>query len=281
MYRKLLLCFVLFISAFSLNAQTREELEQAAPAALANKEFILYFQPICKFDKSKICGAEVLTRWNKGGQLIPPGKFIPLFEENGFIKALDAYVIDNTLKYLQTWENENLQIGFLTVNISALELDDLEFIEYLKNLLTKYNVAANKIIIEITETAEAKDQKTAKEFMLALKNLGVKIALDDFGDGYANSENLKTFPYDIIKISKKLLDNFQNKNTRKELKNTVKMLKKFSMPIIAEGIENKQEANFLKRRGINFAQGYLYYKPMPETDFKKLLSNKLPKYCKI
>ena len=281
MYKKLLLCFVLFVLSFSLYAQTKEELTQAAPAALAAEEFVLYFQPICKFNKNKICGAEVLTRWDKDGKLISPGKFIPLFEENGFIKALDAYVLNNTLKYMNAWQKEGLQIGFISVNISAKEVDDLEFVEYLKALIAKYNIAPNMLVIEITETAEIKNKQTAKEFFTALKNLGVKIALDDFGDGYADLDNLKTFPYDVIKLSKKLLKNFTNKETKRELKNTIKTLKKFSLPLITEGIEYEQEAKFLKKQGITYAQGYFYYKPMPENDFKKLLSKNLPRYCKF
>lgn len=280
MYKKLFLCFVLFVLPLSLQAQTKEELTQAFPAALAAEEFVLYFQPICKFNKNKICGAEVLTRWDKDGKLISPGKFIPLFEENGFIKALDAYVLNNTLKYMNAWQKEGLQIGFISVNISAKEVDDLEFVEYLKALIAKYNIAPNMLVIEITETAEIKNQKAAREFMTALKGLGIKVALDDFGDGYADLDNLKTFPYDIIKLSKKLL-NFKDKETKKEFTNTVKTLKNFSLPIIAEGIEYEQEAKFLKKQGITYAQGYLYYKPMPENDFKKLLSKDLPKYCKF
>ncbi len=279
MYKKIFLPLIILTLSVLSFAQSADYLEQQAPLALQNKEFILYFQPICKFNKNKICGAETLTRWKKDGKIIPPGKFIPLFESNGFIKAFDAYVLDNALKYLQTWGKENLQIGFLTVNISALELEDLEFVNYLKNLLTKYKVPPNKIVIEITETAEVKNEKTAKEFLSALRKLGVKIALDDFGDGYATLEKLKIFPYDIIKLSKKLLNNFQNKENKKELKNTIKILKKFSTPLIAEGIENKKEAKFLKKHGVNLAQGYLYYKPMPAQEFKKLLSVDLPKYC--
>lgn len=279
MNKKLFLLLTLLLFGTVSFAQSTNYLEQIAPMALKNREFVLYFQPICKFDQNKICGAEVLTRWIRKGEVISPGKFIPIFEENGFIKEFDAYVVDNALNYLQDWQNEGLQIGFLSINISAIELDNMEFIEYLKSLLIKYDIIPDKVIIEITETKEIKNQKTAKEFMLALKNLGIKVALDDFGDGYATLDKLETFRYDTIKLSKKLLDNFQNKESKKELRKTIKMLREYSVPIIAEGIENIQEAKFLRKQKVAFAQGYLYYKPMPETDFKKLLSNKLPKYC--
>ena len=281
MYKKTIILLSFLFLCGSLFAQSNEELKQAAPLALKNEEFVLYFQPICKFNKNRICGAEVLTRWNKEGKLIPPGRFVPLFEENGFIKGFDAYVLNHALKYLQAWKEEGLKIGFLSINISAVELDDLEFVEYLKSLLAKYNVMPNLIEIEITETAEIRDKQKANKFLTALKASGVKVALDDFGDGYANLEKLETFEYDTIKLSKKLLKNFPGKETKKELKNTIKILKKFSAPIIAEGIENEHEARFLKRQGVTLAQGYLYYKPMPENQFKKLLSAKLPKHCNI
>ena len=281
MYKKVFLLLISLMLSIPLFAQSTEDLEQMAPLALKNGEFILYFQPICKFNKSKICGAEVLTRWIRRNKLISPGKFIPIFEENGFIREFDAYVLDNTLKYLQAWQNEGLQIGFLSVNISAKELDDLDFIDYLKSLFVKYDVMPNKIIIEITETSEIRDPRVAKEFMLYLKDLGVKVAIDDFGDGYATWKNLETFQYDVIKLSKKLLENFQDIEGRKELEKTIKSLRDFSVPIIAEGIENIYEANFLKKQRVTFSQGYLYYKPMSGQNFKQLLTKKLPRYCRI
>lgn len=277
MYKKLLLLLILFLFSGILYSQTAKEIAKDAPLALQNGEFVLYFQPICKFDKKKICGAEVLTRWQNGDKLIPPGKFIPVFEENGFIKEMDKYVFENTLKHINTWQEKGLQIGFISLNLSALDLEDTELISYFKFLLKQYKTDHKKLIIEITETGEIKDKNKAKEFIFGLKNLGLKVALDDFGDGNADLENLKTYPYDIIKLSKKMLKTFPE--NKKHLKDTIKELKQFNLPFIAEGIENKAEAKFLKKQGINLAQGYLFYKPMPAKDFENLLSGKLPKYC--
>lgn len=275
-----LLLFTLFLGGF-LFAQSAAELENSAPNALKNKEFILYFQPICKFNKKKICGAEALIRWNKGGELIAPFKFIPLFEKNGFIKQIDRYVVENVLNYLKIWQNKGLEIGFISLNISALELDDTSFLEQVKALLETYKIDPKYLIIEITETAEIKDKQKALNFILGLKALGFQVAQDDLGDGYANLDNMRSFPYSVVKLSKKLLKDFENKETQKQLKDTIKSVKKANAKIIAEGIENKQEAKFLKGQGANFAQGYLYYKPMPAAEFEKLLSSKDIKFCRL
>ncbi len=281
MFKKLfLLLFVLFFGG-ALFAQSAAELENSAPNALKNKEFILYFQPICKFNKKKICGAEALIRWNKGGELIAPFKFIPLFENNGFIKQIDRYVVENVLNYLKIWQDKGFKIGFISLNISALELDDISFLEQIKTLLATYKIDPKYLILEITETAEIKDKQKALNFILGLKELGFRVALDDLGDGYADFNNMQSFPYSVVKLSKKLLKDFENKEKQKQLAGTIKTVKKADVKIIAEGIENKQEAKFLKRKGADFAQGYLYYKPMPADEFEKLLSSKDIKYCRL
>jgi len=281
MFKKIfLILFALFLGGF-LFAQSAAELESQAPQALKDKEFILYFQPICKFNKNKICGAEALIRWQKDGELIAPYKFIPLFESNGFIKQIDTYVVENVLQYLKAWQDKGLKVGFISLNISALELDDANFLKQIKTLLENYQVSPKQLIIEVTETVEIKDKQKALAFILGLKELGLNVAIDDLGDGYANLDNMRSYPYTVVKLSKELLKDFESKETQKQLKSTIKSVKQAPVKIIAEGIENKREAKFLKGQGANFAQGYLYYKPMPAAEFEKLLSSKDIKYCKL
>ncbi len=279
MIKKIFLLFSILFFITPLFAQNATDLQKYAADALKKGDFVLYFQPICKFNKKKICGAEVLTRWQQGDKLVSPGKFIPLFEESGFITELDKYVFENALKYLKSWQEKGLQIGFLSLNLSAVDLENPELINYLQTLLTKYQINPQYLLIEITETAEMKHKINAKNFLLILQDLGFKIALDDFGEGYSTLENLEYFPYSAIKLSKNQLNNFPG--NAPELENTIQELQQFNLPIIAEGIEELQQAKFLKKQKIDLAQGYLYYKPMPAEDFEKLLSKKLPKYCAL
>lgn len=281
MFKKLSLMFFVLIFGGFLFAQSAAELESWAPQALKNKEFVLYFQPICKFSKKKVCGAEALIRWQRDGKLIAPYKFIPLFENNGFIKQIDIFVVESVLKYLQTWQEKGLKTGFISLNISALELAEENFLPQIKTLLEKYKIDTKQIIIEITETTEIKNKQKALAFILGLKELGFNVAIDDLGDGYATVENMQNYPYTVVKLSKELLKDFENKQTKTELKQTIKTVKFLPVKIIAEGIENKKEATFLKNQGADFAQGYLYYKPMPAGEFEKLLSSKELKYCKL
>lgn len=283
MFRKIYKVFtfalICLLASSALFALESKDIEMTIPLALKNGEFVLYFQPLCRFDKSKICGAEALSRWQKEGQVISPGKFIPLFEESGFIKEFDVYVFEKVLKHLSAWQAKGLKINFITLNISALDLDDLTILDKFKQLLAEYKISPELIEIEITETVKIADNEKARAFISGLKALGLRVALDDFGDGYATWDNLKTFSYDSVKLSKKLLKNFEDKTARKNLKATIKALKKYPVLLVAEGIENKKEAAFLKKQGINLAQGYFYYKPMPAEEFEKLLSTKTAKYC--
>ena len=244
MFKKLfLLLFILLCGTF-LFAQSAAELDKLAPQALKNKEFILYFQPICKFNKNKICGAEALIRWQKDGKLIAPYKFIPLFESNGFIKQIDFYVVENVLQYLKAWNDKGLKVGFISLNISALELDDTNFLKQIKTLLENYKADPKQLIIEVTETAEIKDKQKALDFILGLKDLGFNVALDDLGFGYANLDNMNSYPYTAVKLSKELLKDFENKETQGRLKNIIKDVKKLPSRLLQKESKTNRKPNF-------------------------------------
>ena len=250
-----------------------KEIENNMQQALKNEEFKLYFQPKCSFDKTNICGAEVLTRWeNHKKGLILPEQFIPVFERNGFIIKLDFYVLGHALKSLRDWLDAGLKPCKLSVNFSRLHLREELTIPKIKILLDFYKVPAEYIEIEITESAVMNDTPEAKKFIEGLHSLGISVAMDDFGSGYSSLNVLKDLPFDTLKIDKEFLRDFgTNPRTENVLEGIITMLKNMKISMVAEGVETQEQALFLHNLRCDLAQGFLYYKPLDEDSFRELL----------
>lgn len=255
------------------DALLTKEIENNMQQALKNEEFKLYFQPKCSFDKTNICGAEVLVRWeNHKRGMIPPDQFIPVFEHNGFIIKLDFYILEHALKSLRAWLDAGLKPCKLSVNFSRLHLREELTIPKIKILLDFYKVPAEYVEIEITESAVMNDTPEAKKFINGLHNLGISVAMDDFGSGYSSLNVLKDLPFDTLKIDKEFLRDFgTNPRTENVLEGIINMLKNMKTSIVAEGVETQEQSQFLQGLHCDLAQGFLYYKPLNGEDFLKLL----------
>ena len=250
-----------------------KEIENSMQQALKNEEFKLYFQPKCAFDKTNICGAEVLVRWeNSKRGVIPPDQFIPVFEHNGFIIKMDFYVLEHALKSLRTWLDAGLKPCKLSINFSRLHLKEELTLPKIKILLDFYKVPAEFIEIEITEGAVMKNTPEVKRYIEGLHNLGISVAMDDFGSGYSSLNVLKDLPFDTLKIDKEFLRDFgTNPRTENVLEGIITMLKHMKTSIVAEGVETQEQAKFLRGLNCDLVQGFLYYKPLKEEAFDKLL----------
>ncbi len=255
------------------NVLQKKEIENSMQQALKDEEFKLYFQPKCAFDKNKICSAEVLVRWeNPKRGLITPDKFIPIFENNGFIIKLDFYVLERALKHLRTWLDAGLKPYKLSINFSRLHLREELTLPKIKILLDFYKIPAELIELELTESAVMNNTPEAKKFIEALHNLGISVAMDDFGSGYSSLNVLKDLPFDTLKIDKEFLrDLGSNPRTSGVLQGIISMLKNLKTPIVAEGVETKEQVKFLTDLKCDLAQGFLYYQPLQGKDFQALL----------
>ena len=255
------------------NVLQKKEIENSMQQALKDEEFKLYFQPKCSFNKDKICSAEVLVRWeNRKRGLITPDKFIPIFENNGFIIKLDFYVLEQALKHLRTWLDAGLKPYKLSINFSRLHLREELTLPKIKILLDFYKIPAELIEIEITESTVMNNIPDVKLFIDALHSLGISVAMDDFGSGYSSLNVLKDLPFDTLKIDKEFLrDLGSNPRTSGVLKGIIAMLKNLKTAIVAEGVETEEQVKFLTALKCDLAQGFLYYKPLKEEDFKALL----------
>lgn len=246
-------------------------IEDIEDAALANHEFHVYLQPKYRYNKqqSEIVGAEALVRWIPDNQqIIPPDSFIPIFEKNGFILKLDQFMWESVCMLLRKWMDQGITPIPISINVSRTYLGKFDIIEYLKNLLTEYQIPIELLQIEITETAENDETiQYANEF----KEAGFTLMMDDFGSGLSSLSMLKNTPFDVLKMDRLFLDTcFENKNGQTIVSHVISMSNDLGLDVIAEGVETKEQADFLYDHGCPVSQGYYFSKPVSVSEFEAL-----------
>ena len=249
-----------------------QELINGLDNSLENGEFEIYFQPKCNMNTNKITGAEVLVRWNhpqKG--MISPKDFIPIFEKNGFIKKLDQYVWEESAKWLHKHALMH-KILPISVNISRIDIFGLDVQDIFQKLVEKYHLDPSWMQLEITESAYSSRSDEIIFVINRLMNHGFTVLMDDFGSGYSSLNILKDINIDVLKMDMRFLDK-QDRKSQDIIESVIRMAKWLNLKIIAEGVENKEQVDFLLKIGCLYAQGFYYYKPMPMDAFEKLLEN--------
>jgi diguanylate cyclase (GGDEF)-like protein len=253
----------------------KNEIEGEMNKAINNEEFVVYLQP--KFDalSEKIVGAEALIRWNHPVRgLISPGEFIPIFEDNGFIVELDLYVLEKVCKKQREWLDKGLKVYQISVNQSRLLLYQSDYIDKLKAIINKYQIPTDLIDLEITETLILGNKTVLVNILQNLHSLGFTISMDDFGSGYSSLNILKDIPIDILKLDKEFFEEAtDSKRGREIISSIVEMAKKIQIITISEGIEKKEQVDFLKEIGCDIVQGYYFSKPLKIEDFEKIAFN--------
>ena len=265
---------ILFFTNELYEAQKeRNELELHQNEALENGEFKLYLQPKINTKTNQIAGAEALTRWKYNNErMIYPNIFIPLFEQNGFIKTLDLHVFENVCKFQRNVIDSGYKPVPISVNLSMYQTNLDEYYNKINEIRNKYNIPANIIEIEITESTYVKKIDNVINLMKKLHNTGYQVSMDDFGTGYSNLSSLATFDFDTIKLDKNFCSNTENDRERTILKFVVGLARSLNIKILCEGVETIELVNFLKEIGCTLIQGYYFDKPMPADDlFEKYL----------
>lgn len=264
------------IAFYDSNLQSKlieqKQIEDIMYNALNNNEFEVYLQPKYDINLEVCVGAEALVRWNNPGKgIISPINFIPLFEKNGFIVNLDMFIFEQVCMKLNEWKKRDMRLVPISVNISRVNLKNVEyFIKNIKSIFNKYDIPANLIEIEITESAIFDDYNNILKALSKLQKIGFSISLDDFGTGLSSLNILKDLPIDIIKLDREFL-NSKDSSKKGEIviSNIVRMVNELDLTVICEGVETYEQAEFLSRVGCSKAQGYLYAKPMPIKDFEE------------
>lgn len=255
-----------------------KEIEGEMEQALATGQFIIYIQPKYAVHSDKVVGGEALVRWQhpqKG--IVSPADFIPLFERNGFIRNLDYYVWESCCAFIRCALDKGIQVPPISVNVSRIHFYGKELQHKLEELLERYNLDIGAIELEVTETICAEDSKVFLEICASLCKRGFKIAMDDFGSGYSSLNMLKELPIDIIKMDMRFLagdeDPNQQEKGRSILRALMKMAQRLRLDIVVEGVETKDQVEFIKDIGQCAAQGYFYARPLPTNDFEAVLQS--------
>lgn len=249
-----------------------KKLENGFEKALADKKFEVWYQPKFNSHTGKIVGSEALIRWRADdGSLISPGRFIPLFEKNGNIIRLDEYVFREVCRQQKEWQKEGIQILPVSVNISRFSLYYSNVVEKYERIINYYDVDHKYVQIEITESAII-ENTVIVELIQKFHDAGFDILLDDFGSGYSSLASLNQMPFDTIKLYKSLVDYVGNENGEKLLKFIVQLVQSLGMKITAEGVEYKEQLDFLENLNCDDIQGFYFSKPLMLADFSAKLT---------
>lgn len=251
-----------------------QQIESSMEEALKNDEFKVFYQPKIYTSTEKIYGAEALVRWDKDSKMIPPGKFIPLFEKNKFITKLDIYMFKKVCKDMASWKEKYNYVPTISINVSKEHFAYENFIDEYVKIADKYNIDKGKIDIEVTESATIDEKIDTLKVMNNIKSKGFIVSIDDFGTGYSSLSMLQNMPIDIIKIDKIFVDK-ANLNTNNNIINyIVSIAKHLKIKTIVEGIETKEQVEFMKKINVDIIQGYYYSKPISKEEFEVYFKRK-------
>lgn len=252
------------IQEFVENVNIEHKLEKA----IKKEGFFMCYQPQYSTETKKLRGLEALVRWkDEDGQIISPGKFIPLAEKNGTILPLGDWILEKSISDFSKWYHKyNLEEIVLSINVSSLQFKNKKLIQNIVDLLKKYDLPAKNIELEITESVMIEEADKVIEKMMEMKKLGIRFSMDDFGTGFSSLSYLRKLPIDTLKIDKSFVDTVVTDNpTRTIAESIIDLGKKLGFDTIAEGVEQDVQFTLLKEIGCENIQGFLLAKPM-ETD---------------
>ncbi len=241
--------------------------------ALENREFKVFYQPKVELKTDKIACSEALVRWQgKNGAVIPPDQFIPVFESKFMIDRLDQYVFEEVCRFLHERLEEGKQVLPVSVNVSRLQFYDTGFIEKYVQIREKYHVPPELLEIEFTESIAADNSELLVWIVNQLRSRGFSCSIDDFGKGYSSLSLLKILPIDVLKIDRFFFaDSDDPKRDMAVVQGVVELVQKFGIRTVAEGIESPEQVKWLKEIGCDYIQGYVFYRPLPQEAYSRLL----------
>jgi diguanylate cyclase (GGDEF)-like protein len=250
------------------------QLEQRMPSAIAQGEFVLHYQPKIRLNDYRVVGLEALVRWQHPNHpLIYPLEFIDLAKETGLVVDLGKWVLEKACQQWVKWSSDGLNPVPVAVNVSSLELKNKAYATHFFTILDRYGISPNHIEIDITEDAliEA-DKDTVMDNLTTLFSRGVRISLDDFGNGFSNLGRLRSFPISSLKIDRRVIQEIRKGHIEYPIiSSTIILAQKLNMIVIAEGVETNEQLVNLKISGCDQAQGYFFSRPVPERDIREFI----------
>ena len=266
--------FARYDSNLQINYIMDRMLSSDMDISLENGEFKVYYQPVVNAKSKKIVSAEALIRWqhhNLG--MVGPGRFIPLFEETGQISAIDRFIASHVLEFNKKRDITGRKIVPCAVNLSRIDFYDSRLLYDILAYIYNDKNTERYIKFEVTESAYAVMESSALEFLNALHSKNIQILLDDFGSGMSSLSTLESFNFNIVKLDMGFIRKINiSKKAEAIIKSTIRMSHSLGSKVVAEGVEDESQYQFLKDAGCDMIQGYYFYKPMPEEEFVKLLN---------
>ncbi len=260
-----------FASEQQQEQQRLQQLTEELAIAIHEKQLVLYFQPIKDFNSHQIIRCESLVRWmHPVNGLIPPNDFIHVAESSGLITELGAWVLEEACRTLASWDQQGINLQYISVNISALQLQRTDLVSFTKKMLQQYDLEGQRLIFEITESLLL--DKKCSAVLRKISTLGIQLAIDDFGTGYSSLSYMQDYPIDILKIDRSFVWNLKQSSDLPMCKAIIMLAHSLNISVVAEGVETQYQQDALQALDCDAVQGYLLSRPLPEADFLKWLS---------
>ena len=270
-------CFQFYKPEMSVSAMERLELENSLKSAFENDEFLIHYQPVIDIHKNEIISTEALLRWqhpDKG--MIHPNDFISAVEDSGLIIALGEWVIFTACKQIRVWQDAGLEGQNVSINLAPRQFKDQDLVALFTQAIAENNIEGSSLSVEVTERTLIDNIGEVERTLKKLRGMGIKIMLDDFGTGYASLAYLKEFPVDIVKIDRSFVAGIPDGHEDSAIVEAIAGLTRgLKLKLLAEGVENERQLDFLKGIGCQFAQGYYWSKALPGDEFEQFYMNQI------
>jgi len=265
--------YAFFTERMDTEIRDKLAIQSQLRGAIARDEFEVHYQPQVCLKTGAMVGAEALLRWDSAvlGK-VPPNRFIPLAEEYGLVNSIGEWVLESVCAQMKVWDDQGLGQIKVAVNLAAGQFANDATVPYVENTLRKFGVSPAYLGLEITEGTVMGDPDKAVESLRRLKDIGVSISLDDFGTGYSSLSYLKRFPIDVLKIDKSFVDDVTTNSADAAIAlSVISLAHNLNMRVIAEGVETREQVQFLTGRGCDEMQGYFFSRPLNAEGFTALL----------
>ncbi len=257
----------------------KQQLKDGLQRGLRNDEFVVYLQPKYNLEDDTLAGAEALVRWNYAHKrFLPPGQFIPVFEEDGSVGLIDQYVLKKVSEKFKEWMDKGYKLLPISVNVSRVQLTNRNLVKDIAATVEKENVPFEYIDLELTESAAFDNMGYLLETMGEIEKTGFKISMDDFGIGYSSLGLLQKMPLHTLKLDKAFVDDYTSEACEKErlmIGDIINMAHHLGITVLAEGVETELQRDMLKEAGCEVVQGYYYSKPIPIEEYELLLKKSM------
>ncbi len=269
-------CYRFYTAKMNSHLVEQVNLESKLRRAIDNEEFVLYYQPKFNVNEKWAIGAEALIRWIDPEEgMISPARFIPLAEDTGLIAPITDWVMKQACRQNSQWQQRGYNPIRMAINVSPKQFNQEDIVYRIFNLIISSDLAPKYVELEITEGALVEDVEKSCAILMKLKSRGIQVSIDDFGTGYSSLSYLKKFPLDTLKIDQSFVcDLMQDSDDAAIVSAIIAMARSLKLNVIAEGVENQEQLNYLAAKGCNEVQGYFTGRPVPAEEFEQFLVKK-------